>query len=137
MARTKRSTDKAKAATEKIDNLLKDTIGLTKEEPKDAVEESVQEKGNDWLADQVTALTTENEQLKEDLKKAFIDIEKLRNAPDAPADVEQIKAGVAKIFRDLEDNYLGRNQTRTRYVDAKIKILLDKFVGTFPFLTKK
>ena len=73
----------------------------------------------------------------EDLKKAFIDIEKLRNAPDAPADVEQIKAGVAKIFRDLEDNYLGRNQTRTRYVDAKIKILLDKFVGTFPFLTKK
>ena len=53
MARTKRSTDKAKAATEKIDNLLKDTIGLTKEEPKDAVEESVQEKGNDWLADQI------------------------------------------------------------------------------------
>jgi hypothetical protein len=136
----KRSTVKDNAAKTKIANLLKDSNILGKKEEVDVLEKSVENKGTGWLKDEHAKLSIEVEQLKEDLQKAMNEIKTLKNAPDAPdapVDTEKVKAGVRKIFKDLDDNFQGRNQQRKKYPDADLKILLNKFLANFPFLMKK
>ena len=130
----KRTTTKDKAAKEKVNNLLEGILPSKKE---DVLEKAVETKGNDWLQDEVTKLTAENEQLKNDVKKALGTLNEKQSGPDAPVDVEEIKRHVRALFKDVEDNYLGKNSTRTRYLQADNKILLDKMLGHFPFLMKR
>ena len=136
----KRNTTKNKdAAKEKVANLLKGTILASKEEQPevDVLEKASEAKDTGWLTDQITILEGENAQLKDDLERAFNDIKKLRNAPDAPIDAQEIKKGVQKIFKDLENAHFGRNPEKKTYHEAIIKILLGTFLKTFPFLMKK
>jgi hypothetical protein len=134
--RSSTSTTKEKVAKDKVNNLLKDVLPK-KEKEVDVLEKKVANKSTDWLTEEIDKLTAENEQLKGDLEKAMKEIHALKNDPNAPVDTDQIKNGVKKLFKDLEANYIGANQTRTRYLKADIKILLDKFLATFPFLMKK
>lgn len=132
------STPKDEAAKNKINSLLKDVLPKkTEEKNVDVLDKVVENKGNEWLQDQVDALTLENEQLRNDLQKSMIDINKLRNAPTAPVDTIQIQNNVRLLFNDLESAFLGRNPQKIRYYDAKIKILLDKMLGLFPFLSNR
>jgi len=141
----KRNTTKEKEAKEKVANLLKDSGILTKEKPKeDKIKKTVDKKSTDWLQKQLDTLTKENEALlaeKEaataEYKKLFNDYTALKNSSNAPVSDEALKAGVLKIFHELENNYLGRNPQRTKYTDVKIIKLLDKFVENFKFLQKK
>jgi len=141
----KRITNKDKEAKEKVANLLKDSKVLTKEEPKkDKLKEASDKHNTDWLQDQLDALTKENEELlskvetlQNDYEKLFNDFTALKNSPAVPAGSEELQNGIMGIFKDLENNYLGNNIQRTRYTDAKIKVLLDKFVSTFKFLQHK
>jgi hypothetical protein len=131
----KRQTKKEEVAKSKVNSLLKDVLPK-KEKEVDVIEEVEQKKGNEWLEEQVDALTKENEQLKIDLQKAFADINKIRESGGS-VEADELKAGIVKIFKDLEDNLLGRNPNRTQYLKADIKILLNKFLATFPFMMKK
>lgn len=143
---TRRTTKKDMDAKKRAEELLKDIPSFTKkkEEITDALEKNVKNKGSEWLEEQLHVLNAENDKLMKELetfkqenKKLYSEVEKLKNSPDAPVDVKEIKDGVKKIFTDLENNFLGRNSNRTRYEDAKIKNLLEKFLKTFPFLMKK
>ena len=133
-----RKTKDKEAAKKKVDDLLKGTI-LGKEEPKeeevDVLEQAAEAKDTSWLTDEITRLQDENTQLKTDLNKAFDDINRLRAG--GATDDSEVKAGVRKLFRDIEDAHLGRNPERKIYKVAVVKILLEKFLKTFPFLMKK
>lgn len=143
----KRSTNKEDVAKEKVQNLLKDSGILNKGkkvEVVDVVETATEKKGTDWLEKQVDALSAENEKLTATVESVKADYEKLHNeymnlksSPDNPMGIEELQRGIMTIFKDLENNFLGRNAQRVRYYDANIKKLLDKFVGTFKFLQKK
>ncbi len=134
----KRKTTKDAVAKDKVNSLLKNVLPTKKEDkPVDVLEQATEDKGNEWLQDQLDALIKENEQLKLDLEKSLVSYHELKNSPDAPVSEQDIRAGVVSLFKDIEDNFLGRNQNRTRYLRADVKILLDKFLGTFPFLMKK
>lgn len=135
----KRITKKDTAAKTKIANLLKDSNILSKKEEVDVdvLEKNVQDKGNDWLSDQINTLNSNNEDLKDQLQKAMGEIAILKNSPNAPVGVKDLKEGIIIIFKDLEDAHFGRNKERKIYPDANIKILLSKFLATFPFIMKK
>ena len=93
---------------------------------------------NGWLSDQVSVLSEKNKELEDEVLRVRDDYTKLLkskggNVPLATND-NDLKKGIKLIFDDLRNNYEGNNSTRTKYVDAKIHILLDKFLKTFPFL---
>lgn len=100
-------------------------------------------KNNRWLEAQVTELNERNEELELLLGKAKEDYNKLLNSKKSTSNTlvqeneqndDEIINGVKAIFDDLRMNYEGKNNVRTRYYKADIKILLDKFLKTFPFL---
>ena len=146
MARTTKNTKENKEKMQKkVDDLLADIDGLKKikgtAESTDKLKEATKEKVGNWLEEQVNELTKTNERLEKELAKKNDDYAKLYDVYqqaklNAPASDEDLKNGVVKIFKDLESNYLGLNQVRTRYHQADVKTLLDKFLRTFPFLMK-
>lgn len=126
----RKTTVKDTKAKETVSNLLKGVLPNKEVEEVDVLAKKNTEKGSEWLQDQIDLLTTENEQLRNDLAQA-------QNAPVNADGVAELQNGIQVIFNDLENNYLGRNANRTPYLRADVKILLDKFVGTFKFLQKK
>ena len=96
-------------------------------------------KGKEWLEEQVNALANENERLRSELANAKQDYQKLRNSSETTPndDVLQIQANVRSLFNELNNNYLGKNNTKTPYRDVKIKAILEKMLQRFSFLLKK
>ncbi len=132
----RKSKDKDTKAKETVSNLLKGV--LPKEaKPKDKLETAVKEKGIDWLQDDIDRLTQENDQLRADYDKLFKEHNDLKNQPAAGGTDTEIKQGVLNLFRQLEDAHLGRNPERVRYKEAIIRVWLEKFLQTFPFISEK
>jgi hypothetical protein len=101
----------------------------------------------EWLQEQVTKLTENNEKLsieaaeaKENYNKLFSKYEAIKNGSQNPtqknelmADSE-IKNKVISLFIEFQNNYFGKNQERRKYSEIKLFHLMGKLVKSFPFL---
>ena len=92
-------------------------------------------KGNAWLEKEMARLSAKNSELEDQIVKAKEDYNKLLNSSKVSTESVSdgsVEAGVKKIFDELDYNFKVKN-----YTQVNIKILLEKFVGTFKFLQKK
>lgn len=137
---SKESVDKNVIAKQKAEELFSDIlteiapkkVEAKKVEPKPTVQEL---NSTSWLEEQVQALSEQVETLEQKLADKTLEYQKLLASKNSAPQVDSnIVNGIKLIFDELRNNYEGNNVTRTRYTDAKIKILLDKFVRLFPFL---
>lgn len=142
------TVDKNEVAKKKADELFNDVLSVaapkkSEEKPKEVKETKADAAGNAWLEEQVQSLSEQVEVLEQKLAEKTLDYQKLLAskktggaAPHAAAaqSDSEIAKGVKIMFEELRSAYEGSNPTRTRYTDAKIKILLDKFLKLFPFL---
>ena len=147
MARpTKEEVQKREAAKKRVDELFGSSVKIDiKNVTKvaDKINELQSEGGgNQWLEDQVTVLSDKNKQLEDEVVLARENYNKLLDSKGGevpattPTNDSDVQRGVRKIFDDLRNNYEGKNQNQTKYEDAKIKVLLEQFLRTFPFLTE-
>ena len=150
MARpSKEEVQKREAAKKRVDELFGGSVKVDIKNVTnvaDKINELQSESGNDWLQSQVTVLSDKNKELENEVITARENYTKLLDskggvgAPTAtnstPVNDSDLKRGIRKIFDDLRNNYEGKNQNQTKYEDAKIKVLLEQFLRTFPFLVE-
>jgi len=129
---------------EKLLELIDELPSLNKikeGEKKDVLLESEKESGNTWLESQVISLSEENETLKKELvmyKEQYNVL--LQNRPvEEPMmfispDEENIKREVMNLFRELENQYFGKNPQKQVYKLVKVEHLLTRMNSMFPFL---
>jgi len=132
-------------AIETVEKLLQG-VELT---PKIEVEVEVpsnepkEEMSNEWLEEQLTIISEENQLLKSELTQAKDDYSRLYNQfqngdvitnsnPDNLND-ETYKQNILFMFNELQANFLGMNQERNRYSIVNIDYMLKQFMSLFPF----
>ena len=126
---------KAKMAVEK---LLEDVSLIT--EKKDSVNKtpitSIRQDNAEWLQEQVSLLSAENENMrfelseaKENYAKIYADFKKSRETggnSDNDYLLETIKQNVIWLFNDVQNNLMGNNPERQQYTTIDSKIFLEK-----------
>jgi hypothetical protein len=145
MARpTKEEVKRREAAKKKVEELLGSDIKVDIKkvtqvaEKLDSLQSDELKGGNSWLEKQVSELSEKNKELEDELIKAKEDYNKLLNSKGgAPVDASAVEAGVRSIFNDMRNNYEGNNPSSTKYTQANIRVMLEKFLTTFEFLRKK
>jgi len=129
---------KAKA---KVEELLQD-VSLTPQSK--AEEESLIEldepKGMEWLTEQVTALTAENDVLKaelvtakEDYRRIFEELQRFKSGAGV-ADVSS--DSILALFAELQTEYLRYPPEIMNQTKVNVKYLLDKLAYLFPVVKK-
>lgn len=142
---TKEEVQKRDAAKKKVEELLGDFVTVDVKKVTEVADklESLQsgapsKGGNSWLEGQVSELSEKNKELEDQLVQAKQDYTKLLNSKGGePVDASAVEAGVRAIFNDMRNNYEGNNPSRTKYTQANIRVMLEKFLQTFEFLRKK
>lgn len=136
---------------EKINKLLEEVDQgiLKKDEDIIMVDEdkksSSKSNSNDWLEEQVSKLSDDNERLrietaeaKENYRKLFEQYENLKSGgqgvkseliPDS-----LMKNKIIDLFTEFQNNFIGRNQERKRYTQINLQHLMQKFIKNFSFL---
>jgi hypothetical protein len=143
--KAEKPVEKNSANKEKLMELIHDLPNLDKykeTEKKDVLLEVQAEAGNDWLGDQVARLSEENEKLKKDLAMYKEQYElSLMDRPIAPEpamfispEEENTKREVWNLFRELENNYFGKNPQKQVYRLVKVEHILARMNSMFPFL---
>ena len=141
--------DNNQKAKDTVEKLLKDVpMDLNDKETLFELEdEKSNEKGDDWLQEQVIALSDENEKLraetataKSDYHKIHIEFQGLKSGnPDAVVVNPKLmpdslmKRNVLGLFDELQKNMLGLNPEKSRYKEIKLTHLLKKMLDFFPF----
>lgn len=143
MARpTKEEVKKRDAAKKRVDELFGNIVKVDIKDATQVVDKLNELQsdggGNQWLQDQVTVLSEKNKALEDELIVAKESYNKILDSKggesSAPVDDNELQRGIRDIFNDMRNNYEGKNQNQTKYEDAKIHVMLDKFLRTFPFL---
>lgn len=130
---------------EKLMELLEDLPTLHQIKKGDKKEEPVEthedQTSKEWLKEQVAKLSEENEKLKKDLViyKEQYDLSLVERPTREPSmyispEEENTKREVLNLFRELENNYLGRNPQRQVYKMVKVDHILKRMNSMFPFL---
>lgn len=149
MARkTKEQKDKEAKAKARVDKLVEDIELKTKDKKvltnRIALLET--EKGDNWLEDQLDAVTAENEDLKSKLSKVMSDLNQSKEdfkklqasrtvaAPStAPSGLTIEQKNKLKIFLMEMDNQLrGRNAARRPNDQVQIRYVVKKMMEVFP-----
>lgn len=129
-------------AKETVEKLLQN-VELTPKAELETFEEEITGKvangeGIEWLEEQLTALTEENERLRNELDIAKEDyarlFEKMQSGGVNPNAAETILQNVLFFFNEMQANYLGNNPQGTRFTVAYPERLLPKLIQLFPFL---
>lgn len=139
-------TDKELKAKETVEKLL-DGIDLTPKKREQVSTELEKLKGSEWLEEQVSILTEENEKLKKESEEAKINYKKLYekyqslksgnlDSEDNMVPDSELTNNVKYIFNELQKNMLGHNKQRKRYEDVKIAYVLKNFLELFPFTSE-
>lgn len=135
---------KAKA---KVQELLADVTLTPKKEEDELLEISKEEQqGTDWLQEQVSALSSENQLLKADLAVAKDDYQKILvenqrlKAGVGVQDEGPMKVAVTTIFHEIQSNYL-KNPGNTQFGTPNFVIVppafLNRMIMYFPFLQQE
>lgn len=133
-------------AKQKVEELLQE-INLNSETKKDdLLEISIDKpisnfnKGNDWLSEQVSILTEENERLSIEAEQAKNDykmiFEKLQSIKGEPQNNDNTKALIYKLFNEIQDNYINMYDPGTGKSGLVIApvAFMNRLIMFFPFL---
>jgi hypothetical protein len=128
-------------AKQTVKKLLEGTSLLPKDKEK-TIETipQVKKEGLEWLQDQLALLSSENENLrnelvvaKEDYGKIFEQIQKIKGGNSNEYLDATINQNIILLFTDLQNNLLGNNAQGVRWEFTYIKPLLNKMLLMFPF----
>lgn len=134
-------------AKQKVEELLQE-INLNPETKKDdLLEISIDKpisnfnKGNEWLSEQVSILTEENERLakeaeqaKDDYRKIFDEIHNVKG--NIPQNNDSSKASIIRLFNEIQENYINMYNPTTGKSGLVIVPIafLNRLIMFFPFL---
>lgn len=131
-------------AKQKVNELLKDVDLVPKKESDTLLEldeEAKEDKGIDWLEEQLTALSDENAKLKSELEvakgdysKLFAEFQKSKQTGEVTLSNNDIdtptKASLVKLFNEIQANHLALGRNFVIVPPA----FLNRLVMFFPFL---
>lgn len=134
-------------AKQKVEELLQE-IKLTPETKLDDLLEisdndkpiPITNKGNEWLSEQVSILTEENERLFKEAEQAKNDyrmiFEKLQSMKGEPQNNDNTKALVYRLFNEIQDNYISMYNPATGKSGLVIApvAFMNRLIMFFPFL---
>jgi len=141
-------------AKKKVDEILGDdllifdatrkTVAQLSTDENDNIEldDKSNKKGIEWLTEEITKLTNENEILKEEYNKLFNEYNELKKSKEefATNESDLIKNGLIRLFNELQDNYM-RNPGLTRLGTPNFIIFpvafMERMIMFFPFLEKE
>jgi hypothetical protein len=132
--------EKAKETVEKLlQNVeLTSKVEMEEGETETHIDELPRGEGIEWLEEQLTALTEENERLRSELDIAKEDyarlFEKMQGGGVNSNASEPILQNVLFFFNEMQANYLGMNPQGIRFTVAYPERLLPKLIQLFPFL---
>lgn len=125
-------------AKQKVEELLED-VNLEPKKSEDVLElDETKGKDAEWLSEQVTALTSENEILKSELevaktdyRKIFDENLKIRSGAGIPA-VNAPNNGALMLFNELQANYLKFPAQTKDKTTVNVRYLLNRMCDLFP-----
>jgi len=126
-------------AKQKVEELLQD-VSMSPMKEEETLIELDEPKGTEWLSEQVSALTAENEVLKgellaakNDYKKVFEENQKIRSGNSNNLVNETITQNILILFNELQNNKLGHNPERTIWTIVNVDHVLKQMLSLFPF----
>lgn len=125
---------------QKIDLLTADLDDITSnktkkvEEAKEKSSEVAKKVGNAWLEEQIEGLTAEVAKYERKYLEMKADYEKLFQSKLNQTSDPNVNDKIIQLYRELADNYNGRNATGTRWENVKIEYLLNKLKTDFNFI---
>jgi hypothetical protein len=125
---------------QKIDLLTADLDDITSnktkkvEEAKEKSSEVAKKVGNAWLEEQIEGLTAEVAKYERKYLEMKADYEKLLQSKLNQTSDPNVNDKIIQLYRELADNYNGRNATRQRWENVRIDYLLNKLKTNFDFI---
>lgn len=126
---------------QKIDLLTADLDDITSNKTKKVEEVKVEEStekpkqaGNAWLEEQIDGLTAEVAEYERKYLEMKADYDKLFQSKSNQTSDPNVNAKIIQLYRELADNYNGRNATGKRWENVKIEYLLNKLKTAFDFI---
>lgn len=125
---------------QKIDLLTADLDDITSnktkkvEEVKEKSSEVTKKVGNAWLEEQIEGLTAEVAEYERKYLEMKADYEKLFQSKSNQTSDPNVNDKIIQLYRELSDNYNGRNATGQRWENVRIEYLLKKLKTDFNFI---
>jgi len=125
---------------QKIDLLTADLDDITSnktkkvEEVKEESSEVAKKVGNAWLEEQIEGLTAEVAEYERKYLEMKADYEKLFQSKSNQTSNPNVNDKIIQLYRELFDNYNGRNATGQRWENVRIEYLLKKLKTDFNFI---
>lgn len=135
---------KAKARVEE----LLEGVQLTPEKKEELLElEPVQKEGAEWLEEQVTLLTEQNESLrselalvKQDYELIFIENQHIKTGVGITSNEGAVKAKVIELFEEIQNNHIAAGVDPISNI-GNFRIycpgFLNRLIAFFPFLAER
>jgi hypothetical protein len=139
----KEDDDIIASAKEKVAKLANSVVSLTntisqdKKEDDDILELEVENKTStsvEWLSEQVTLLSSENDRLRKELANNITDINVGSGSSEDSYILQTYQNNILSIFNELQSNFLGFNPERSRYMTVNIDHILNLLITNFPEL---
>jgi len=126
-------------AKQRVEELLNgvDLMPKKEEELLEVIEQP--KEGLEWLEEQVSLLSEQNEALRAELGVAKADYSRLYESQRGGGGVnpnETLHQNVLIMFNELQINMLGHNQERTPWSTVNVIYLLNQMLSLFPFTEK-
>jgi len=130
-------------AKEKVKELLGDVNMSPKKDDDELFEmETESPKNIEWFTEQITALSAENELLKNELQiakadygKIFNENQRIRSGAGIPAS-NASNNGVTVLFSELQNNYLKYPANTRNETNVNVRYLLNRMSELFPEVSK-
>lgn len=125
---------------QKIDLLTADLDDITSnktkkvEDVKDESSEVAKKVGNAWLEEQIEGLTAEVAEYERKYLEMKADYEKLFQSKSNQTSDPNVNDKIIRLYRELSDNYNGRNALGKRWENVRIEYLLNKLKTDFDFI---
>lgn len=126
---------------QKIDLLTADLDDITSNKTKKVEEVKVGEStekpkqaGNAWLEEQIEGLTAEVAEYERKYLEMKADYEKLFQSKSNQTSDPNVNDKIIRLYRELSDNYNGRNALGKRWENVRIEYLLNKLKTDFDFI---
>jgi len=128
-------------AKQRVEELLNGVDLMPKKEEEQLLEIEQPKEGLEWLEEQVSLLSEQNEFLRSELGVAKADYSKLFEQSQGGrggnvSSNETVPQNVLIMFNELQNNLLGQNQERTSWSTVNVIHVLNQMLSLFPFTEK-